>query len=214
MRNWIKSGWILGAAAVFGLATASDASAQYCAGFPTVSGQSSLGLRASFPTGGDIFGIEGSYNMAGPLAAFGSVNLAMPAGDDSDNYGIFGAGVAYDISPMVGEALPGFSLCPVAALSFARTQGVTQLLVPLGVGIGAEFGVDGIAIMPYAIPQIVLMRLSGDGASITEREFAIEAGFLARFGALYAGVTLNRFFVDQADTDFGIRAGMTFGTPF
>lgn len=211
MRTWIKSGWTMGLAAVFGLVAVSDANAQYCAGFPTAGGQASLGLRASFPASGDVFGVEGSYNMMGPLAVFGSANLASPA-NDGDDYGIFGAGVAFDISNMVPPVLPGFSVCPVAAISFSSVDGDTNMRIPLGVGFAADFGTPGgPTVMPYAIPQFVLMRFGHDGHTDTVNEFGIEAGFLARFGGLYAGVALNRLFVDQADNDFAVRVGWTFG---
>jgi hypothetical protein len=219
MRTLIKSGWTMGMAAVFGLIAVPEAEAQFCAGYPTMSGQSSLGVKAAFPDRGDIFGVEGSYNMAGPLAVFASFNLLMPADDghdhDHDNVSIFGGGVAYEVGGFIPAIPAGLSVCPVAAVGFSTDHGATTLTVPVGIGFGTVIGAEGISVMPYVMPQFVLTRISArDVDVLSDTNFGIEAGFLARFANFYAGVTLNRLFVDHADTDFAIRAGLTFGSPF
>jgi hypothetical protein len=210
MSKWIKSGWTMGMAAVFGLVMAADAQAQFCVGYPTVGGQGSVGVRAAFPDRGDIFGVEASYNMAGPLSVFGSFNLWSPSAPaDADNVNILGAGVAFDISNMVPPMLPGFSVCPTAGISFFTRNDQNHMEIPIGLGIGADFGTPGgPSVMPYAIPHVRLIRI---GDADPRNPFGLEAGFLARFGAFHAGVSLNRLFEDDATNDLSIRVGMTFG---
>jgi hypothetical protein len=212
MRKWIRSGWAMGVAVVFGLITASEGQAQFCAGYPTVGGQSSVGAHVSFPTGGTAYGVEGSYNLAGPIALFGSFNLRVPE-EEGPNANIFGVGATYEI----GNLLPvpgGLSICPAVGVGISANEGVTSFDTRLGVGFGTQFGAEGISVMPYVMPQFRLLRISGEGGANAGDDFGIEAGFLTQFGNLYAGVSLDRSFAAGADIFFGVRAGWVFGLPF
>jgi hypothetical protein len=197
------------AGALVAVFMASPVAAQICAGYPTVPGQSSIGLRASFPTGGTQLGIEGSRNWNNPLAVFANVNLLIADADDVDNVPVFGLGFAYEVAEFI-PAVPGWlSVCPVAAASIEAGD-ATAISIPLGVGFGTTFGTgEGFAISPFVIPQFRFVRVSLDDVTATDSNFGLGFGALLRFGGVYAGVTLGRQFIDGADFDVTFQGGLT-----
>jgi hypothetical protein len=200
--------------AVLAGVTASDAGAQVCAGFPTVDGQSSLGGRVGFASSTSL-GVEGSYNVAGPLGFFANLNILVPEEEEADNQSIIGGGASYEVSGFIPAIPAGLSVCPVAAATFSSLEGATTLTVPVGAGFGTTLALEGgPAIMPFVIPQFVLTRISAkDVDVVSDTNFGIGVGALARLGALYGGLSLGKVFVEGSDVDVAIRAGLTFGSP-
>lgn len=201
---------LMGVGGVLALAVAAvPVQAQYCAGYPTVAGQTSIGGIVGFPEGGLSLGVEANVNLAGPLAFTGNFNLLVPDEDGADRLNVFGAGVAYEM----GQVLPvtGLSVCPVAAVSVTPVDGLTTLEFPLGLGFATAFGAEGMNLVAHAMPQFVLFRV---GDEPFEHNFRISAGLTGIFGPLYAGAQLGRPFTEGADITFAVRGGAIIPTPF
>jgi hypothetical protein len=201
---------MIAAAAIALAISAVPAAAQICSGYPTAPGQTSIGLRASFPTGGTTVGVEASRNWMNPLGAFASVNLLMPEADGADNVTAVGLGFAYEVTDFL-PALPAWlSVCPVAGVTvdFGTHTGFT---IPLGVGFGTSFGTaEGFEILPFVLPQFVLTRISIDDVTFSDQNFGIGFGAFAKFSGVYGGVTLGKIFVEGTDVDIAFQGGLTF----
>jgi hypothetical protein len=202
---------VIAAAAIALAVSAVPAAAQICSGYPTSPGQTSIGLRASFPTGATTLGVEASRNWLNPLGAFATVNLLMPDADDEDNVTAVGLGFAYEVTDFLPAVPAWLSVCPVAAVTvdFGTKTGFT---IPLGVGFGTSFGTgEGFEILPFVIPQFVLTRVSTDGLTTTDnQDFGIGFGAFAKFSGVYGGVTLGKVFVSNRDVDIAFQGGLTF----
>jgi hypothetical protein len=201
---------LITAASAFAMALiAAPAAAQVCSGYPTLPGQTSIGLRASFPTGGTSIGIEASRNWQNPLGVFANLNLLMPDDDDLDNQTVAGLGFAYE----VGDLLPTpawLGICPVAAVTIQGGD-ATTLTFPLGVGFGTSFDLtEGIGLKPFIIPQFVLTRISVDDVTVSDHNFGFGAGAFATFGGVYGGVTLGKIMASGHDVTIGFQGGLLF----
>jgi len=199
------------ALAALGVPT-TQALAQTCAAFPTMAGEGSVGAVVSFPNGGTGLGVDGSWNWPGPIGIFASFTLERPDEEDVEDLSIFGGGVAYEVGQLIPAVPEWMTLCPVAAVNFSSLDGSTTLAFPLGIGFATPFELtpDGLMIIPHLMPQFVLTRISASDISVSDHNFGIGFGALARFGALYGGASFNRLFVDSADIDWALRAGLTF----
>jgi hypothetical protein len=206
VRKRITTGFAGALVAVF---MASPVAAQICAGYAAMPGQTAIGLRASFPTGGTQIGVEGARNWNNPLAAFANVNLLIADEDDVDNTPVFGVGFAYEVTEFI-PALPAWlSVCPVAGATIAAGD-ATSITIPLGVGFGTTFGTgEGFTVNPFVIPQFQFVRVSLDDVNVTDSNFGIGFGALLRFGGVYAGATLGRQFIDNAEFDITFHGGLT-----
>jgi hypothetical protein len=200
---------ITAAASVFTLVfMAAPAAAQICSGYPTLPGQTSVGLRASFPTGGTSIGIEASRNWQNPLGVFANLNLLMPDDDDLDNQTVAGLGFAYEVTEMLPAIPQWLSVCPVAAVT-VQGGDATTLTFPLGVGFGTSFEVaDGFAIKPFIMPQFVLTRVSVDDVTVSDNNFGFGAGAFASFGGVYGGVTLGKIMASGTDVTIAFQGGL------
>lgn len=205
------------AVAVLAAATlAGSAQAQVCASFPTVDRGISLGGRIDFPDNLDSFGVEASYNAAGPLSVFGGLNVVSADVDDSDSQDVFFAGLAFE-TPQIGAILgPTVSACPQARIEYADFDGGSLMNIPVGLGFGATLATSpsGPTISPYVIPQVVFSRFELDddigGGSDSETNFGLRGGALVTFGMFFVGGEANFLAGDNSDTTLGIRAGVRF----
>lgn len=196
-------------AALTTITLSATANAQVCAGFPTMDGQSSVALLSNFPEGFDQYGVEGSYNMAGPLGVNAGFLLSTGDGEDLNTFRV---GASFDITSLVATMMPSLSLCPVASLDYSSEDDVTLMRIPLGLGFGTSFpvGAPDLALTPYVIPQFVFFRLSSGGESLTEDEFGLRGGADLSFGRFYFGAHADKIFADQSDAVFGVKAGVKF----
>jgi hypothetical protein len=188
---------------------AAPASAQVCAGMPTAPGQTSIGARASFPTGGTQFGIEAGRNWNNPLGVFVNLNLLMPEDDNEDNVAVIGGGFAYEVGDFIPAVPAWLSICPLVAVA-VTTGDATRFDIPVGVGFGTRIAANGFEILPFVIPQFVITRVSVDGVTFSDNNFDIGFGGYAKFSGVYGGVTLNRVFMDETDTAITFHAGLVF----
>lgn len=205
-------------AALAAVSVAGSAGAQICASFPTFDRQFSFGANVLLTEGvdfGEIWGVEASYNAAGPLSVFGGVSITDPEGEDNsqDSYGI---GLALEL-PTVGAALgTGVSACPRASFNFADVEDLgTLMVIPVGFGVGTNFsGGPGFTVSPYVIPQVLFARFEADDDPIipvedeSDTNFGIEGGAVLGFGTFWVGGLISHIFEDEAVPTFGIRAGI------
>lgn len=208
-------------AAAAALTIAGSASAQICAGFPTMDGQFSLAGVANFPDNIDEFGVEGSYNLAGPLALnAGYLNSSGSDEADEGSANTFIGGVSFDITSLIGTTPAAISLCPTAQFQYTTFSGdsgdddVSFQAIPVGLGFGTSLPL-GVAssLQPYIIPQVVFGRFSGGGASTDwENEFGLRGGVNVTFGQFFVGADVNKLFIDEdeggSDAVFGVKAGI------
>jgi hypothetical protein len=187
---------------------AAPAAAQICSGYPTMPGQTSVGLRASFPTGGTSIGVEASRNWRNPLGVFANLNLLMPDDDELDNQTVAGLGFAYEVTEMLPAIPQALSVCPVAAVTLQGGD-ATTLTFPLGVGFGTSVDVaEGFAIQPFVMPQFVLTRVSVDNVTVSDHNFGFGAGAFATFGGVYGGVTLGKIMASGTDVTIAFQGGL------
>jgi hypothetical protein len=199
------------AAAVTLLATANEAASQVCIGFPTARGQTAAALTLGFPAGGNDIGVEVGHHRQGGVSAFGGVTLSRP--DEGDGVTSIGAGAAFSV-PELRAALPvGLFSCPVVSVAVATGGGAgadNVVSVPLGLGLGTIVPLGPtMTLSPYAVPQI---RWRSEGGE-TRTDPLVEAGaILVGFAGprIYVGGTINRIFVEEAASVFGIKAGLIF----
>ena len=203
------------AAALLAAATlAGSAQAQVCASYPTVDRGFSLGGRIDFPDGFDQFGVEASYNAAGPLSVFGGLNVLSGQGANDDSFDQFYAGIALE-TPSLGAMLgPRASVCPQARFEYIDTDGGSITGIPVGLGLGATFATSpaGPTVSPYVIPQVVFLRFGSDSGNgeLSRTEFGLRGGALLTFGMFFLGGEANYLGGNNSDTTLGVRAGVRF----
>ncbi|HEY0037592.1 MAG TPA: hypothetical protein VGB66_12935 [Longimicrobium sp.] len=206
------------AAALAVTTLAGAAQAQVCASYPTVDRNISLNGRIDFPENLDSFGVEASYNAAGPLSVFGGLNVLSGEGDDSESEDLFFAGLAFETPQIAGMLGPRASACPQVRVEYADFDGLSYLRIPVGLGFGATLATSpsGPTISPYVIPQVVFTQLSIDEVDEDESEtnFGVRGGALVTFGMFFFGGEVNYtagdFNLTGDDAVFGLRAGVRF----
>lgn len=211
-------------AAAAALTFAGSASAQVCAGFPTLDGQFSLAGVANFPEDLDQFGVEGSFNLAGPLALNAAYLNTSGEGDGNDSANTFRGGVSFDVTSLIGPAPATISLCPTAAFEYTTFDDVDGDVnfqsVPVGLGFGTSLPVGVTSsLQPFVVPQVVFSRISADNVDTDwESNFGIRGGANLTFGQFFIGGEINKLFVDEDralsanltgdELTFGIKAGI------
>jgi hypothetical protein len=199
-------------AAVATLAFAGTAQAQICAGYPSSDRGFYFGARADFPDETDSYGVEANYNFSGPLGVYAGLNvISAEDGEEGEDNSLdeLYAGVAFEAASLGLMIGPRVSACAVGEVRNISEDGFGLTQIPLGVGVGASLGIPGIRAAGYVQPQIVFSRVEfGGEASDFENDFAIKAGVMGGVGLVTVGGELRHFFVDEAETTFGIRVGI------
>ena len=195
-------------AVVISVALPAALPAQICAGFPTSDRGLSFGARADFPEGLDSWGVDASYNASGPLSVFGGMNVVSVEDLDDSDFNIFNVGVAFE-TPAIGLMIgPRVSACPQVEFVFSDEDG-SGWAVPIGLGVGGTTGTPGVQIMPYVVPQLVIVNqenlLDEDETSV---DFGFKGGAMLGMGTFFIGGEVRHTFEDGADPVFGIRAGI------
>jgi hypothetical protein len=210
MKTVFKVSLSVAVLAALAFATPTQSQAQVCVGYPTSPGQFALAVNANFPTGGNQFGVNGNYNMAGPASFYAGIMH-----DDREvgpSVTSIGGGVALQV-PALTEALPaGVSACPTAAINVATAEGLDNIIsIPVGIGFGTTVGIgETLTLSPWVIPQFRFTLATDDIDASTDWLLSggvLLGGFL---GPLYAGATVNHIFVEGTDSVLGFTVGMTF----
>jgi hypothetical protein len=199
-------------AAVATLAFAGTAQAQICAGYPSSDRGFYFGARADFPDETDSYGVEANYNFSGPLGVYAGLNvISAEDGEEGEDNSLdeLYAGVAFEAASLGLMIGPRVSACAVGEVRNISEDGFGLTQIPLGVGVGASLGIPGIRAAGYVQPQIVFSRVEfGGETSDFENDFAIKAGVMGGLGLVTVGGELRHFFIDEAETTFGIRVGI------
>lgn len=200
---------ILAAVAAVGFAQVAEA--QICAGFPSSERGFYFGGRMDFPDADvNSLGVEAAYNAAGPLSVFGGLNvLSDDSGETDETLNQFRAGAAFEVASLGAFIGPQASVCPMAEARWVSESGITIMQIPVGVGLGADLGMPaGPSIGAYVQPQIVFLRVSGLGETITDNNFGVTGGAMVGFGQFTVGAEVRQIFESGSDPVFGIRAGI------
>jgi len=210
MKTTTRYSLIVAVVAALALMTPKDSEAQICVGFPTSPGQFSAAVNANFPTGGNQFGFDASYNLEAPLSVYaGIIHDDREVGPSVTS---LGGGVAFEVAALT-DALPaGMSACPTVALNLATAEGLDNVLsIPVGVGFGTTLALgETMTLSPFVIPQFRWTASTDDVDASTDWLLSggvILGGFL---GPMYAGATVNHIFVEGADSVLGFTVGITF----
>jgi hypothetical protein len=199
-------------AAVATVAFAGTAQAQICAGYPSSDRGFYFGGRIDFPDEADSYGVEANYNFSGPLGVYAGLNVLSAEqedGADDESLDELYAGVAFEAASLGLMIGPRVSACAVGEVRNISEDGFGLTQIPLGVGVGASLGIPGIRAAGYVQPQIVFSRVEFAGAtSDFQNDFAIKAGVMGGLGLVTVGGEVRHFFVDDAETTFGIRVGI------
>ncbi|HZG41323.1 MAG TPA: hypothetical protein VEY93_00085 [Longimicrobium sp.] len=199
-------------AAVATMAFAGTAQAQICAGYPSSDRGFYFGARADFPDETDSYGVEANYNFSGPLGVYAGLNvISAEDGEEGEDNSLdeLYAGVAFEAASLGLMIGPRVSACAVGEVRNISEDGFGLTQIPLGVGVGASLGIPGIRAAGYVQPQIVFSRVEfGGETSDFENDFAIKAGVMGGVGLVTVGGEVRHFFVDDAETTFGIRVGI------
>jgi hypothetical protein len=192
-------------------APAAEAAAQVCIGFPTARGQTAAAATVGFPAGGRELGVEAGHHAPAGYSVFGGVTRSRP--DAGDGVTSIGGGAAFSV-PELRAALPlGLFSCPVvsvAVASGAGPDGGNVVSVPVGLGLGTIVPLGPtMTLSPYAVPQLRWRRARDEtSANLLVGGGAILVGFAGP--RLYLGGTVNRVFVEEAASIFGLKIGLIF----
>lgn len=199
-------------AAVAAVTVAGTAEAQLCAGFPSSERGFYFGARADFPQEENTsLGVEAAYNAAGPLSVFGGLNVrSHDEGTATHTVNEFRAGAAFELASLGAMIGPRVSTCPMAEVRWMSEDGATFMEIPVGLGLGVDLGTPaGPSIGAYVQPQLVFLRLSGDGlATTSDNFFGLTGGLMAGFGQISVGGEVRHIFDEGRDPTFGIRVGL------
>src|SRR5688572_7603851 len=150
---------ILATAFIAALAAPSAVSAQVCMGVPIRDG--AFGIFADYTTteGVDGFGGSVTANLNGPISV--QLGYRLDSLDDiEENANTFYGNLAYEFPNM------SFSVCPIVGASYGKWSDdvlgveldVSELVIPIGVGVGREFTRGPVDISLFAIPQFLHIR--------------------------------------------------------
>ncbi|CAN5543160.1 hypothetical protein BH24GEM3_BH24GEM3_06280 [soil metagenome] len=194
--NTSKFALAAAAVAALGLGTASEGLAQACIGTPTLNGQRAVTIGAGFPEWGTNYNARLDVNTNGPLSARAGFTHSSASGT-APNVNTGAVGVAYNLPVSAGRQVE-FSACPTLGVQYGMSSTATtdqsQLVVPVGVGLGARVNLGGgMALTPYVLPEFYVNRvtLRGDNA---QRQVSDDTGLRATvgtaldFGPFFAGV--------------------------
>lgn len=192
------------AAAFAALAFAGTASAQVCNGFPTLDGQFSIGAFAQFPEDVNVFGVDGSYNIAGPLALNAGYQYSKVDFEGVESANTFKVGASFDVTSLVGPQPATIQLCPTAELAYTSEDGDALMEIPVGLGFGASLPVSATAsLQPYIVPAITFFRASADDVdAVTENRFTLRGGANVTFGQFFVGAEVRKLFGQDDEESF------------
>ena len=189
------------------------AHAQACLGTPSQPGSAMVFGGMDMPTDMAVYTVGAGMDFKAPVSLHAALHVWKPdAGDSQNSYSVGGA---YRLMEPDGPSQ--LALCPVANVEYMSTDGMTAYTVPLGVSLGTQLSLDqqrGISVLPFVAPQLVYSHASfdvlGTNVSDSSTDFAIEGGANVAFQKFFAGVRVQRLFVDGAETVLGLQLGVVF----
>ena len=192
---------------------AGTAHGQACIGAATTPGIFSAGGNIGFASDARVYGAEFHANFQSPVFAGGSFSVTDWDREGVDNWTTFGAQVGYELGA-AGVAPMGYSICPTVGIASTVGGNADRLTIPLGLGLGSSFGMNGIRVLPFIHPQFSFLRTSPEtGDATTDNFFLVNGGATLDIGTFYLRGTIGRSFEDgpgDFGTLFGIGAGVKF----
>lgn len=178
--------------------TAVGASAQIT-GLPVrnsgITGGLTIGGEIGFPDAdygkGKAFGARGALGLGpfGVSAVVSSWNPDGPAGAET------GLGGYLNLKVFGGPLIP-LSVTLQGGAEYRSTGGTKVIHAPIGLGIALKIPNPALAIKPWIAPRLDVVRVTGVGADVTEKNFGISGGVdFSLLGGLGFGAAYDRTFV-------------------
>lgn len=167
-----------------------------------------LGVPNNAAGGGIAYGASARMGL-GIVGVTAMVIRSDPSGVGGNSVGVGGT---LDYKLLGGPLIPlsvtlqagaGYSRNAFIAQPSGSTSHVTNLRVPIGVGIAMSLPNPVLAIKPWIAPRVDVVRTSVDGTAATSTAFAISGGI--EFNLL-SGIGLHTGY------DWSRRDGVTYGT--
>jgi hypothetical protein len=197
------------------------AQAQACFGVPSADRQTAIAGVLGFTEGSKSYGANLNANLAGPLSVGAGYSL-VDIDDVSTRGHSFGAGAGYELK------VPNFSVCPTVRVNYSRAHEedagleatVSELVVPIGVGIGKQFAAGTSSFITlFGEPQFLYIKdkfeVENDnlGLSFDEDDTAFGANLGITFGtsSYYVGGSVQLTSIEDSDPVFNISVGVLLG---
>lgn len=199
------------------LATPVLAYGQACMGAPISGGQFGIEGAMGVGEGFKSYGGGVAANLSGPLAFAGGVSVMKPDAG-GENLTTFGASSGYEV--IQSERL---SVCPVVGATYtsesAEFEGsefeASQLVVPVGLGLGTSLPAGSMDVTLFATPQYLWIRssITSDGTSLSTsaNEFGVNTGLRLGVSSFYAGAGMSMNSIDNSDPVFNFGLGLVLG---
>lgn len=177
-----------------------------------VAGGLALGAELGVPNNAAGGGIAYGASARMGLGIFGMTAMAIRSDPSGEGGNSVGVGATLDYKLLGGPLIPlsvtlqggvGYSRNAFIAQPSGSTSHVTNLRVPIGVGIAMSLPNPVLAIKPWLAPRIDIVRSSVGGTAATSTAFAISGGI--EFNLL-SGLGLHTGY------DWSRRDGVTYGT--
>lgn len=177
-----------------------------------VAGGLALGAELGVPNNAAGGGIAYGASARMGLGIFGMTAMAIRSDPSGEGGNSVGVGATIDYKLLGGPLIPlsvtlqggvGYSRNAFIAQPSGSTSHVTNLRVPIGVGIAMSLPNPVLAIKPWLAPRIDIVRSSVGGTAATSTAFAISGGI--EFNLL-SGLGLHTGY------DWSRRDGVTYGT--
>jgi len=177
-----------------------------------VAGGLALGAEFGVPNNAAGGGIAYGASARMGMGLFGMTAMAIRSDPSGEGGNTIGVGATLDYKLLGGPLIPlsvtlqggaGYSRNAFIAQPSGATSHVTNLRVPIGVGIAMSLPNPVLAIKPWLAPRIDIVRSSVGGTTATSTAFAISGGI--EFNLL-SGLGLHTGY------DWSRRDGVTYGT--
>jgi len=192
------------------LVLAAEAAAQACIGFPQGS-RGALYAEFGFPENASSYTLAGMVSSRdGGLFFQGGFGITAFDVEQAENLKAVSGGMAFEIASLA----PEWSVCPLAAATYAWVEDLNSLTVPFGVGIGTtvQLGAGGdAALTPFAVPQFLYARLSFDDVDDSAESdvfVGLGAGATVSVGSFLFGGQVSKVFEEDEDAVFSLVAGV------
>jgi hypothetical protein len=179
---------------------------QACVGDPALPGQGTIAGAVGFGDDAISYGGGIGSNPSGPVG-FGFSAAFIDLENTDTN--AFSVGGSLSLEAMTAPV----SVCPVTGLSYLRIEDIdiNFFTIPIGVGLGGAIETtSSLRIIPFVVPQFLVLHARGFGDSETETEFGVNFGVTfagnSGFGSFDVGITT----IDDSDLAFGVSAGFIF----
>lgn len=204
-------------AVLLSVVVATPVFAQACIGVPIADGAFAIEGQFSTTDGAKGYGADVTANLAGPLTLQGGFQIVDLDGVE-ESATTFGGTVAFEIPKLQFSACPlvGFSYGSWSDQLFGVDVDVTEIVVPIGFGIGKTIAAgSNLGLTLFAVPQFLYIsgkiEAAGQEETDSSNEFGADLGFRLGGRSVYAGGGVFFSSVEDSDPTFNVTVGFSFG---